>query len=57
LAWNNLQRFKIYQTLKDKIAGIPALIVMDKEGQIITFNGRGQIEKNPDCLTRWLDQV
>ncbi len=57
LAWNNVQRFKIYQIFKDKIVGIPALIVLDKEGNILSQNGRGQIEKNPECLQRWLDMA
>ena len=57
LAWSNVQRFKVFSALKDKIVGIPALVVMDKEGSILTVNGRGQIEKNAECLQRWADMA
>ena len=32
--------------LKEKMVGVPALIILDKENNIIATNARGQVEKN-----------
>jgi hypothetical protein len=40
--------------LKEKMVGVPALIILDKENNIISTNARGQVEKNQDCINSWL---
>jgi len=41
IAWENIQRYKVYQLIKDKMIGIPAFIIFDKESNIVALNGRG----------------
>ena len=37
------------------MAGIPALLIFDHEGNIISLNARGQIEKDHEnCFEQWL---
>ena len=55
LPWEEKTRFSIYYLLKEKIKGIPCLIIFDKDGNLITSSGRGAIEKNPNCMERWLE--
>ena len=45
----------MYLLLKDKIAGIPALLIYDSEGNLVSLNGRGEIEKDHEnCFELWL---
>ena len=39
------------------INGIPTLVVVDKQGIMITFEARRDIQKAPDeCLKKWEDE-
>lgn len=38
------------------VAGIPALVVLDSTGKVITTSGRAAVESNPEgCVEEWLE--
>ncbi len=55
LPFKESQRIKLYLELKEDIKGIPAVLVMKSDGNIVLKNGRGEVQlKGPSCFENWL---
>lgn len=55
LPFKDSQRIKIYQEFKEDLKGIPAVLVMKNDGNIIIKNGRGEVQlKGVNCFENWL---